>query len=51
MPGRTKEGARVSKLYKLKMQGKGQETKAEEPKVEKKEELKVEEDLDEEDTK
>ncbi len=35
MPGRTKEGARVSKLYKLKMQGKGQEQPKEEKKVEK----------------
>ncbi len=33
MPGRTREGARVSRLYKLKMQGRGQE----EPKEEKKE--------------
>ncbi len=49
MPGRTKEGARVSKLYKLKMRGESPE--AEEPKVEEKVELKVEEDLDEEDTK
>lgn len=37
MPGRTKEGARVSKLYKLKMQGKGKEAPKEEKKVEKKE--------------
>lgn len=51
MPGRTREGARVSKLYKLKMQGRGQETPKEEkkedkkeskPKKEKKEESKVE---------
>lgn len=33
MPGRSRDGARVSKLYKLKMQGKLQE----EPKEEKKE--------------
>ncbi len=33
MPGRSKEGARVSKLYKLKMQGRD----VEQPKEEKKE--------------
>ena len=33
MPGRSREGARVSKLYKLKMQGKD----VEQPKEEKKE--------------
>ena len=48
MPGRTKEGARVSKLYKLKMRG--ESPKAEEPKVEKKVEPKVEKDLEEEDS-
>ena len=36
MPGRSREGARVSKLYKLKMQGKD----VEQPKEEKKEEKK-----------
>ncbi len=39
MPGRSKEGARVSKLYKLKMQGRYTES----PEEEVKEELKVEE--------
>lgn len=46
MPGRTREGARVSKLYKLKMQGKIPDgtPQEEEKKVEpKKEEEKVEE--------
>ena len=49
MPGRTREGARVSKLYKLKMQRKSPDgtridEKEEEKKVEpKKEEEKVEE--------
>jgi len=37
MPGRSREGARVSKLYKLKMQGKGKESPKEEKKEEKKE--------------
>jgi len=35
MPGRTREGARVSRLYKLKMQGRGQE-EPKEDKTEKK---------------
>jgi len=47
MPGRSREGARVSKLYKLKMQGRYTEPSKEEVKEEKvepkKEELKVEE--------
>jgi len=41
MPGRTREGARVSKLYKLKMQGKSVEAPKED-KVEKKVEAKKE---------
>lgn len=49
MPGRGKVGWRISKLYKLRKQGKGKETKVE-PKVEKKVEPKVEKDLDEEDS-
>ncbi len=45
MPGRSKEGARVSKLYKLKMQGRDVEQPKEEKKESKpKKEEKVEED-------
>jgi len=45
MPGRSREGARVSKLYKLKMQGKDVEQPKEEKKESKpkKKEKKVEE--------
>ncbi len=42
MPGRTREGARVSKLYKLKMQGRSVEQPKEEKVELKKEEEKVE---------
>ena len=45
MPGRSREGARVSKLYKLKMQGRY----TEEPQEEKKEEEKKVEPKKEED--
>ncbi len=45
MPGRTREGARVSKLYKLKMQGKSVEAPKED-KVEKKVEDKKKEKKD-----
>ena len=45
MPGRTREGARVSKLYKLKMQGKSVEVPKED-KVEKKVEDKKKEKKD-----
>lgn len=47
MPGRSRDGARVSKLYKLKMQGRSveqpkEEKKESKPKTEKKKESKVE---------
>ncbi len=50
MPGRTREGARVSKLYKLKKQGKDPESSDlyVEPEVEKKEEPKAEKEDDKE---
>ncbi len=50
MPGRTREGARVSKLYKLKKQGKDPESSDlyVEPEVEKKEKPKAEKEDDKE---
>lgn len=42
MPGRTREGARVSRLYKLKMQGRLESPQEEKKEEKKKEEKKVE---------
>ncbi len=44
MPGRTREGARVSRLYKLKMQGRLESPQEEKKEEEKKVEPKKEED-------